>query len=247
MVKLKAWRCLPSRVRVKRFAPLIVLGILGIAAGLEGAGLGIYSAIEMANLKEMHADVVSHITALQDEVTAEQDDLVKLEYLNNSLYDYTHSEFRPLADELKEVVCSHAGNEQPILQILSAVKIKAKIYTDLSTAVSSVFSTRAGPIILPERTIIALMRARKDWFYNTVYWADPTFVYRFSSVTPVHPIKPQGIGYILHLPRILTPSRTALYCITNLGTPKGTAMVKLKLPTNAVMRDGQLKEIDLKG
>ena len=91
------------------------------------------------------------------------------------------------------------------------------------------------------------MPPRKDWFYNTVYWDDRTLVYQVGSVTSVDQIKPKGIGYILHLHKILKRSRTAFYCITNLGTPNGTEMVKLKLPTNAVMRDGQLKEIDLKG
>ena len=197
VVKLKAWKCLSPIVRRKRFAPLIALGILGIGAGIVRTGLGIYSAIEIVNLKQMHADVVSHINALQDEVRAEHDDLVKLEYLSNSLYEYTHSEFRQLANQVQKAVCYEAGNEQAILQILSAVKIKAKLYTDLSSAVSSVFSTRAGPIILQERTIVALMRARRDWFYNTVYWDEPTLVYQFGSVTPVHPY--QTPSYRVHL------------------------------------------------
>ena len=91
------------------------------------------------------------------------------------------------------------------------------------------------------------MPPRKDWFYNTVYWDDRTLVYQVGSVTSVDQIKPKGIGYILHLHKILKRSRTAFYCITNLGTPNGTEMVKLKLPTNLVIRDGQLTEIDLKG
>ena len=63
----------------------------------------------------------------------------------------------------------------------------------------------------------------------------------------MHPLKPQAIGYMLHLPRILKPSLSVLCCISNLGTPMRTALVMLKVPTNAVMMDGQLREIDLNG
>ena len=187
------------------------------------------------------------MNAIQDEVTAQHDDLVKLEYLTNSLYEYTHSEFRQLAEQIRKVVCVEGANEQAMIQILNAVKIRAKLYTDLSAAVSSVFSSRAGPIILPEKTILALMQARRDWFYNTVYWDSPTLVYQFGGVTPVHPVRADAIAYILHLPKILKPSLTTLFCLSNLGVPRENVVVKRKLPTHAVLRDGQLKEIDLKG
>ena len=180
-------------------------------------------------------------------MSEQHDDIVKIEYLTSSVYEYTHSEFRQLADQIRKVVCLETANEQAIIQLLNAVKIKARLYTDLSAAVSSVFSNRAGPIILPEETILALMRPRREWFINTVYWDEPNLVYQFGGVTPVHPLKADAIGYILHLPKILKPSRTALFCMSNLGVPKDKVLVRLKLPTHAVLRDGQLKEIDLNG
>ena len=89
----------------ERFAPLIALGILGIRAGIVGKGLGIYSAIEIATQKQLLADIVSHINALLDEVRAEHDDIMKLDYVSNSLYEYKHRGFHLFADELKKAVC----------------------------------------------------------------------------------------------------------------------------------------------
>ena len=100
------------------------------------------------------------------------------------------------------------------------MKLRVKLYTDLSAAVSSIFSNRRSPIILPEKTIRALMRMRRDWFINTVYWDEPTLIYEFGSLTPVHPIQVDALASILHLPKSLHQARAVLYCITSLGAPR---------------------------
>ena len=110
---------------------------------------------------------------------------------------------------LKRAACVTAADEEGILQILNAVKIRAKLYTDLNAAVSSVLSNRPSPIILPETTVRTLMRMRRDWFYNTVYWDEPTLMYQFGCVTLVHTNKVEAIAYILHLPKIQRPSEEA--------------------------------------
>ena len=126
-MKLLTFRCLRDYLRDKRFAPLIALGVLGIGAGLLGTGLGIYSAIEIADLKEMHPKLVGHVNAQKDEVTADHDDLVKLESLTHSLFESTHAEFRQRAATMNKAACVTTADEEGILQILNAVKIRAKL------------------------------------------------------------------------------------------------------------------------
>ena len=53
------------------------------------------------------------------------------------------SEFRQLTNEVRKVPYQ-AWNKQALLHILTAVQIKAKLYTDLNSSVSSVVSIRAG-------------------------------------------------------------------------------------------------------
>ena len=160
-VEIQNFHCTSRHLRRKRFPSLIALGILGIGMGLVGASLGVYSAIEIVQLKEMHNTVAGRINALKDAVMADQDDLVKLESLTQSLYEYTHRKFTHLASELNKAACVEARNEKAIIQIVKAVKIRSNLYTDLSAVVSSVFSNRPSPITLPVVTIRSLIQARR--------------------------------------------------------------------------------------
>ena len=206
--------CTKTVRRTGRFAPLVVVAALagaGIFGGLIGTGLGIYSAIEIAKIKDIQGKVAEHINAIQDTVTADHDDLVKLEFLTHSLYEYTHKEFRELAENLSKANCIEGANEQAILQVLDSVKMKTKLYTDMSSVVSSIFSNRPSPIVLPDRTILALMRSRPEWFRDTVYWDQLSLVYQYGSVSPVHPITPKAIGYILQHTETVTLSTLVNY------------------------------------
>ena len=65
----------------------------------------------MAQLKEMLHNLLGHVNALKDEVTGDHDDLVKLESITHSLYEYTDGVFRQLAATLNNAACVTAAEE----------------------------------------------------------------------------------------------------------------------------------------
>ena len=180
-------------LRKKRFLPILAAGaFLGIAS-VAGLATVVYSVIEIQNIKRQQEAVRAHINALADFARKEHDDLVSIEGLTHSLYEYTHAELSVVAETIERMTCREADDAAAIITVLRRQNELHKLYVDEVAGISTVFEGKATPILLPIRAIRALMAKNSVFFYNTIYQEEPSLMYFFGSVYPVLPVKKEKL------------------------------------------------------
>ena len=122
-----------------------------------------------------------------------------------------------------------------------------KLYSDLSSAVTASYEHRPTPPLLSTRTIRALISQNPTFFWNTIYKTQLQYVYKYGTVWPVHPEKPNAVGFILHLPRILRPSLSPFYCLQNVRLWINSTFIRYKLPMHVVVQNSSFHAVDLEG
>ena len=191
------------------------------------------------------AEINSHIASLTDTVSEQHDQLVTITKATDSLYEYTHENFRNIAKKLTQLKCEQQEIAIELEYLTRRTRIKSRLYADFESAITAVFTGHPTPILLPPSAIRELMKNNEFWFKNTIYETDLNFVYQYGYVHPVLPIRFGKIGYVLGLPRILRADQTRLYCIKSNAIINGNKLYKYDLPLYAINVDDKLKQVSL--
>ena len=228
--------------RPKRFLPLL-FGIAGVASSILSVGTSIYTFSQINEIKAKMQIVNEHLANLDSAVTANHDALVTVTKSTESLYEYTHANFRKVADALRALKCETYSDIDKIAWLIHRNRLKARLYSDFDSAVTTVFGGRPTPILLPKAALRELIKENPFWFNNTIYQTNLDYVYQYGAVHPILPILYKQIGYILSLPRILNPEHTGLYCVTSNAVIHGNKLYKYSLPENFIFFNGSMQEL----
>ena len=235
----------PQRSRNRRSPILAALGFALGGAAIFNMFSGGMSSREMNDIKEKQRQLYNHVQTLDTEITANHDDIVKVENLIGSLYEYTHHGFRELNKVLQNYECEDGATHKALILLNRRNRIRSKLYTDLTTAITAIYNHHATPILLPQRTIRTLIKQNQEFFNGTIYVNNEFLVYHYGLIYPLAPTVPNAIGYVLRLPRILLPAVTALYCLSSMGITVGDTVVRYKLPSHAVVVKGELRSLNV--
>ena len=225
--------------RKRRFLPLL-LGIGAVASAILSAGTAIYTTEQLREIKARMSVIDSHLSSLTTTVTEQHDQLVTITTATDSLYEYTHENFRKLSEKLINLECQQHFELEYLTR---RTRMKARLYADFECAITAVFSGHPTPILLPPSAIKELMKNNEYWFKNTIYQTDFNFIYQYGYVHPVIPIRYGKIGYVLGLPRILKAEQTPLYCIRANAVIHKNKIYKYNLPPYAINVNQSLKAL----
>ena len=141
-----------------------------------------------------------HLPSLTETISEQHNQIVTETKATNSLYEYTHKNFRMLTEKLTQLQCKE---HQEFEFYTRRNNMRARLYADFESAITAAFSGHLTPILLPPSAIQELMKNNAYLFNDTIYQTDLNFVYQYGYVHPVLPIRYTKIGYVLGLPRIL--------------------------------------------
>ena len=198
---------------------------------------------EIAYIKSKQTVLYNHMQSLDDKVTNNYNDIVKIATSVGNLYEYTHHSFRNLSEKLKNFECHVEAEKLEITYAMQRDRIMNKLYIDLVGSIVSIFNHHPTLLLLPARNIKELIKQNKELFKNTIYLEHEYLIYHYGLIFPMLPIYPKALGYILRLPRILKPTFTSLYQLTLTGILIKNNVVQYNLPKRAVFINGTLKEI----
>ena len=193
-------------------------------------------------LKSRMTKIDGHLASLTETITVQHDQLVTITKATDSLYEYTHKNYRMLTERLTQLQCKE---HQEFEFLTRRNNMKARLYADFESAITAAFSGHYTPILLPPSAIRELMKNNAYLFNNTIYQTDLNFVYQYEYIHPVLPILYGKIGYVLRLPRILAPNQTPLYCIKSNAVVQGNKLYKYTLPPFAVYKNSSLQSVSL--
>ena len=232
-----------NSTRKKRSPILAAVGIAVGVSALFNLFTGSMTSKEIADIKEKQNVVFTHMQTLDDEVSKNHNDIVKIVTAVGSLYEYTHKSFREISEKLKRFECTLANELTELSYAMQRDRMMNKLYVDLVGSIVAIFNHHPTPLLLPMRTIKELIKQNFEFFANTIYIDHEYLVYHYGFIFPVLPMNPEALGYILRLPRIMKPSLTSLYSLSSTGILINNKIVQYNLPKHAVVIDNTLKEI----
>ena len=106
---------------------------------------------------------------LDDEVTNNHNDIVKIATSVGNLYEYTHQSFRNFSEKSKKFEFHVEAEILEITYAMQSDRIMNKLYLDLVGSMVSIFNHHPTPLLLPARTIKELIKQNKEFFENTIY------------------------------------------------------------------------------
>ena len=198
---------------------------------------------EIADIKSKQAVSFNHMQTLDDEVSNNHNDIVKIATSVGSLYEYTHQSFRNMSEKLRRFECQLNSEILEISFAMQRDRMMNKLYVDLVVSIVAIFNHHPTSMLLPIRTIKELIKQNKEFFDNTIYIEYESLVYHNGFIFPVLQMHPEALGYILRLPCILKPLFTSLYLLTSTGILIKNNVVQYNLPKHAVVINGTIKEI----
>ena len=233
-----------EHVRKKRFLPFL-FGVGAIVSAVISTANTAYTVVQLNAIRSKLNIISQHVSEMSNEVSAEHDQLVTISKATDSLYEYTHKNFREISESLNRLSCADEEIIDKTLWLIHRTRIRLRLYSDFDSAVTAVFEGHPTPILTPLSAINQLISENNFWFNNTIYLTNPHLIYQYGSVHPVLPLRYGVIGYVLSLPRIIVPHQTTLYQITSNGIINLDKIYRYKLPRYAVKIDNKFKEIDI--
>ena len=106
---------------------------------------------------------------LDDEVSNNHNNIVKIATSVGNLYEYTHQSFRNLSEKLRNFECHVEAGRLEINYAMQRDRILNKLYVDLVGSIVSIFNHHLTPLLLPTRPIKELIKQNKDFVKNTIY------------------------------------------------------------------------------
>ena len=88
-----------NKIRKRRFLQLL-LRIGAVASAILPAGTAIYTSQQLIQIKTQLTKIDTHLASLTDTITKQHDQLVTITNESESLYEYTHKNFRMLTEQL---------------------------------------------------------------------------------------------------------------------------------------------------
>ena len=174
----------PSR-REKRSPILAAVGIAVEVSALFNLFSGAMTSKEIADIKSKQAAIFNHMQTLDDEVSNNHNDIVKIATSVGSLYEYTHQSFRNLSEKLKKFECQMEADRLEITYGMQRDRIMNKLYVDLVNSIVSIFNNHLTFLLLPTRIIKELIKQNKEFFDNTIYIEHEYLVYYYGFIFPV--------------------------------------------------------------
>ena len=98
---------------------------------------------------------------LDDAISNNHNDIVKIATSVGSLYEYKHYSFRNLSEKLKHFECRLENELTEISYAMQRDRMMNKLYVDLVGSIVSIFNHHPTPLLLPIRTIKELMKQNK--------------------------------------------------------------------------------------
>jgi transposase InsO family protein len=230
-----------TQSRQKRF---IAFDPISFAIATTALGMSAYTVVEIQDLKGRLSKLAEHVQHLDERTWANQDAIIKLGQLQNDMYHYTQRSFVDTRNHIDSMVCNTRNAFYALAIISQRNQMINKLYTDLSTVISTLFSGRLSPILVPERTLRELIRINELALLDTVFWDDPLIAYRYASVVPVWPLTVDRIGFVMILPNLKRPTLTPLYCTSTIGLLRNYSLtIRYRLPPKLI----HLEDIKING
>ena len=88
-------------------------------------------------IKNQMAVIDSHMASMTDTITVQHDQLITITKETDSLYEYTHENFRRMAEKLTELQC----RQHKDLDFVSRrTRILSRLYADFESAITAVLA-----------------------------------------------------------------------------------------------------------
>ena len=139
----------------------------------------------ISDIKSKQAVIYNHMQTLDDEVSNNHNDIVKILTSVGSFYEYTHQSFRNLSEKLRKFACHVEAERQEITYAMQKDRIMNKLYVDLVGSIVSIFNHHPTPLLLPTRTIKELIKQNKRFFENTIYIEHEYLINHYGFIFPV--------------------------------------------------------------
>ena len=95
---------------------------------------------------------------LDDDVSNNQNEIVKIATSVGNIYEYTHQSFRNLSEKMRNFECHVEAERLEITYAIQRDRIMNKLYVDLVGSIVYIFNHYPTPLLLPTRTIKELIK-----------------------------------------------------------------------------------------
>ena len=120
--------------------------------------LGSITSKEIADIKSKEAVLYNHMQTLDDEVTNNHNDIVKISTSGGNLYEYTHQRFRNLSEKLKYFEFHANAKKLELTYAMQRDRIMNKLYVNLVGSIVYIFNHHSTFLLLFTRTIKELIK-----------------------------------------------------------------------------------------
>ena len=131
---------------------------------------------------------------LNDVVSNNHNDIVKIATLVGSLYEYTHQSFLNISEKLIYFECKIDNEYTEISYAMQRDRMMNKLYVDLVGSIVSICNHHPTPLLLPIRTIKVVIKQNKELFDSTIYIDHEYLVYHYRFIFPVLPLNSEALG-----------------------------------------------------
>ena len=101
---------------------------------------------------------------LDEEVSNNYNNIVKISNSVGNYYEYTHQSFRNLSEKLRNFECHVEAERLEITYAMQRNRIMNKLYVDLVGSIVFSFNHNFTPLLLSTRTITELIKQNKEFF-----------------------------------------------------------------------------------
>ena len=116
--------------RKKRSPILAAVGVAVGVSALFNLFSGSMTSREISDIKEKQSVVFNHMQTLDDEVSNNHNDIVKIATSVGSLYEYTHQSFRNISEKLKRFQCEVEYGMTEMTYAMQRDRMMNKLYVD---------------------------------------------------------------------------------------------------------------------
>ena len=166
-----------ARVRKKRFLPFL-FGVSAISSAVISTANTAYTVSQLNDIRSKLQLISQHVSELSTEVSAEHDQLVTIAKDIDSLYEYTHKNFREISNYLTRLSCADEEIIDKTLWLIHRTRIRLRLYSDFDSAVTAGFEGRPTSILTLLSAINQLINKNSFWFNNTIYQVNPHLIYQ---------------------------------------------------------------------
>ena len=152
-----------SKRRKQRSPILAVVGIVEGVFALYNLFSGSMTSKKIADIKSKQAVVDNYMQTLDDEVSNNHNDIVKIATSVFSFYEYTYESFRNMSEKLKNFQCKISSELLEIVFAMQRDRMMNQLYVDLVGSIVSIFNYHPTPVLLPSRTIKELIKQNKEF------------------------------------------------------------------------------------